>query len=100
MKNTTSGKYNALTGLGGIHRAERVLRRDLSIRNEEKLLDLTSVSSMAEQLEILERYIAKAPSVDPQLRNTIRNAIASGSYTIDPGAIADKFLKFEDELYS
>ena len=100
MKNITSGKYRASTSLGDIHRAERSLRRDLSIRNEEKLPDLKSACNMAEQLEILERYIAKAPAIDPQLRSTMRNAIATGSYVIDPGAIAEKFLKFEDALYS
>lgn len=100
MKNITSGSYQALKTAGEIQRAERALRRDLSIRNEEKLPDLKSARNMAEQLEILERYIAKAPAVDPRLRSTIRNAIASGSYVIDPGNIAEKFLKFEDELYS
>ena len=78
----------------------RMLRYDLTSRREATLPDLKSARNMAEQLEILEQYIAKAPSVDAQLRNSIRNAIATGSYMIDPVSIAKKFLKFEEELYS
>ena len=44
--------------------------------------------------------MAKVPAIDFHRRNMIRNAIVTGAYIIDPSAIADKFLKFENELYS
>ena len=100
MKTTTSDTKQTAKYTGDLANTRRMLRRDLTSRKAEKLPDLSSASNMAEQLQILERYIAKAPSVDMQLRNSIRNAIATGEYMIDPRPIADKFLKFEDELYS
>jgi len=100
MKHTTSGTKQSAMHTGDIAGIRRMLRRDLSIRNEEQLPELKSATNMAEQLEILERYIAKAPVIDTHLRNSIRNAIATGAYTIDPVSIAEKFLKFEDDLYS
>lgn len=99
MKHTTSEPKTSAKYTGDLASARRMLRRDLTLRNEEKLPDLKTANNMAEQLEILERYIAKAPSVDMQLRNSIRNAIATGEYMIDPCSIAEKFLKFENELY-
>jgi anti-sigma28 factor (negative regulator of flagellin synthesis) len=99
MKNTTSGPKRSVSFSGNLASTRRMLRRDLTLRNEEKLPDLKSAKNMAEQLEILERYIAKAPYEDIQLRNRIRNAIVTGEYMIDPRSIAEKFLRFEDELY-
>lgn len=99
MKHTTLEQKTSTKYSGDLASTRRMLRRDLTLRNEEKLPDIRSAKNMAEQLEILERYIADAPSVDTLLRNSIRNAIATGEYMIDPRSIAEKFLKFEDELY-
>ena len=100
MKQSTSGMTGSNTYTGDIGSTRRMLRRDLTLRNENILPDLSNAKNMAEQLEILERYVAKVPAVDPMLRNRIRNAIATGEYTIDPQSIASKFLKFEEDLYS
>ena len=100
MKNTTSGTKLSASYSGDLASARRMLRRDLTLRQEEKLPDLKAARNMAEQLEMLEKYMAKAPVVDVQLRNSIRTAIATGNYMIDPRSIAEKFLKFEDDLYS
>lgn len=100
MKRSTSTMTGSKSYLGDTASTRRMLRRDLSLRGEERLPDLSKAKNMAEQLEILERYIAKAPVVDPYIRHKIRNAIATGDYTIDPHSIANKFLKFEKDLYS
>ena len=70
-------------------------RRDLSLGQEEKKV----ARNMAEQLEQMEQHVANASVVDFHKRNEIRNAIVSGYYVIDPVSIADKFLKFETDLY-
>jgi len=100
MKNMTADKDHPGKYARDVASTRRMLRRDLSVQNEVKVPDLSSARNMAEQLEILERYIAVAPSVDAHLRNNIRNAIATGTYIIDPRSIAEKFLKFEEALYS
>ena len=100
MKQSTPGMSTSATYAGELSNARRMLRRDLSLRHSPKLPDFSKAKNMAEQLEILERYVAQLPAVDPHVRSTIRNAIATGNYTIDPVSIAGKFLKFEEELYS
>jgi anti-sigma28 factor (negative regulator of flagellin synthesis) len=54
---------------------------------------------MAEQLQQMEQHVARASIVDIHKRNAIRNAIVCGYYVIDPVSIAEKFLKFETDLY-
>lgn len=100
MKQSTPGTTTATTFTGDIGNTRRMLRRDLSLRNQPELPDISKAKNMAEQLEILESYIAQLPAVDHSLRNSIRNAIVTGTYTINPSSIAKKFLKFEKELYS
>lgn len=100
MKQSTSGMTISKTYTGDVQSSRRMLRGDLSLRNTPALPDISKAKNMAEQLEVLESYVAKLPAVDPHLRNSIRNAIANGNYTINPISIANKFLKFEEELYS
>ena len=99
MKQSTSGMTISRTYKGEVQNSRRMLRGDLSLQNTPALPDISKAKNMAEQLEILESYVAKLPA-DPHLRNSIRNAIANGNYTINPVSIASKFLKFEEELYS
>lgn len=100
MKNPTTGT-NRASEVSGARVSDRyVYRRNLSLRGEEKWQPPRTTANMAEQLQWLEQHIAKVPVIDFHRRNMIRNAIATGAYTIDPTAIADKFLKFETELYS
>jgi len=81
-----------------------VQRRNLALRGEERYREAPRLSAkaamnMAEQLQLLEQQIASIPVVDIQHRNAVRNAIASGAYVINPVSIAEKFLKFEKDLY-
>jgi anti-sigma28 factor (negative regulator of flagellin synthesis) len=105
MKNTTSETDLSTKTTEDVASAGYIQRRDLSLRNKshrnaEIIPDLKTARNMAEQLEILERHVATAPIVNIQHRNSIRQAIATGGYVIDPTSIASKFLKFEDDLYS
>ncbi len=70
-------------------------RRNLSLGQEQNKI----ARNMAEQLQQMEQHVAKASVIDFHKRNAIRNAIVNGYYVIDPVSIADKFLKFESELY-
>jgi negative regulator of flagellin synthesis FlgM len=46
----------------------------------------------------LEEALQSSPAVDAERVRAVRDAIASGSYEIDPGAVADKILHLEREL--
>lgn len=96
MKNLSSGT-NELSKSIGVHHSDKrfVYRRDLSLPREERKIAKT----MAEQLQLMEQYIAYIPEVDLHRRNKIRTAVATGNYIIDPASIAEKFLQFENGLY-
>ena len=74
-------------------------RRDLSLRGEEKVQYSDRTSTMAEHLQVLEQQVTRAPVMDFQRRNSIRNAIATGAYIIDPISIATKLIRFEKRMY-
>lgn len=95
MKNITSKSGYSKT-YGAFPVSQRYhYRRDLSLGQEEKKV----ARNMAEQLQQMEQHVAKASVIDFHKRNAIRNAIVNGYYMIDPVSIAEKFLKFEAELY-
>lgn len=95
MKNITSKSGYSKT-YGAFPVSQRYsYRRDLSLSQEEKKV----AKNMAEQLQQMEQHVANASVVDFHKRNAIRNAIVNGYYMIDPASIADKFLKFETDLY-
>ena len=100
MKQSIPGRKTSKGHKSEVATTRRMLRREFISRTQEQLADISKASNMAEQLEILERYVEKLPVVDPFVKNSIRNAIATGNYTIDPYSIAKKLLKFEEDLYS
>ncbi|HEY5602276.1 MAG TPA: flagellar biosynthesis anti-sigma factor FlgM [Gammaproteobacteria bacterium] len=95
MKNITGRSGYSSNYIGFTVGARHVVRRDLSIRNNE----CKTVKNMAEQLQQMEQQLAGASVVDFHKRNAIRNAIINGYYVIDPVSIAEKFLTFESQLY-
>jgi len=99
MKNMTSDTKQSANYSGDIGSTRRMLRREHSSRSDNNLPDISLARNMAEQLQILEQYVAKAPVVDQQIRNNIRSAIATGNYLIDPVSIAEKFMKFEKDIF-
>ncbi|MAT64210.1 MAG: flagellar biosynthesis anti-sigma factor FlgM [Gammaproteobacteria bacterium] len=60
--------------------------------------DTVSLTPQAQQLRDLESRIADLPEVDSNRVNTIRDAIANGSYEIDANRIAEKLMQFEGAL--
>lgn len=57
--------------------------------------DTVSLTQTAAQLQSLRNSLAELPVVDTQRVESIRQAIADGSYEIDAGRIADGILAFE-----
>lgn len=53
------------------------------------------LTDAAAELRTLETAVHEAPDVDIERVNSIRQAIADGSYEIDPQKLADNLLRFE-----
>ncbi|WP_455206688.1 hypothetical protein [Kaarinaea lacus] len=95
MKNITGRSGYSNTYIGFPVSERHIYRRDLSLHYQEN----KTARNMAEQLQQMEHQVARASVIDFHKRNAIRNAIVCGYYVIDPVSIAEKFLKFETDLY-
>ncbi len=60
--------------------------------------DKVSLTDTAALLQRLSDRIAEQPAFDSQRVAAIREAIASGSYEIDPARVAEKMINFESAL--
>lgn len=64
-------------------------------RGPESQVDRVSVTSEASRLQKIEEQLSAVPAVDSAKVAEIKAAIANGSFTIDPQAIAAKLIAFE-----
>jgi negative regulator of flagellin synthesis FlgM len=64
-------------------------------RGTEAQLDKVSMTSEASRLQKIEEQLSTVPAVDNARVAEIKAAIANGSFTIDPQAIAAKLIAFE-----
>jgi negative regulator of flagellin synthesis FlgM len=60
--------------------------------------DQLTLTDSARTLQKIEETVAKAPVVNSDKVSAVKQALASGSYKIDPARVADKLLKFESGL--
>lgn len=60
--------------------------------------DRVSITETAINLGNLERTMAQIPVVDAGRVESVREALAEGTYTVDPERTADRFIQFEMQL--
>ncbi|MFB9217440.1 flagellar biosynthesis anti-sigma factor FlgM [Vibrio sinaloensis] len=60
--------------------------------------DSVSLSSQGKAVGEMHTQLASQPSFDKAKVAAIKEAIANGSYTVDPEKLADNMMKFEKEL--
>jgi negative regulator of flagellin synthesis FlgM len=60
--------------------------------------DTVSLSDNAVQLGKLDNTAITAPVIDTQRVEQVKQAIADGSYEVDPAKVADKLMQFESML--
>lgn len=61
-------------------------------------VDQVSLTPTAQQLRSLEQQIADQPVVDTQKVNAVKEALANGSFEINPDRIAAKMMNLEKAL--
>lgn len=80
-----------------------VSRSEPSIQQQEtrssSAADTVSLTDTAARLQKLENTIAKLPVVDTQRVESLRSAIASGEYEVNPEGIAEKMLGFDADMH-
>ena len=60
--------------------------------------DRVSLTGEAQKLKELERDLASQPVVDSQRVNAVRDALADGSFAVNPQRIAEKMISLEQAL--
>lgn len=60
--------------------------------------DSVTITQTAQQLNELHDALAKVPVVDTQRVEALRTAIDDGSYEVDPMQVAEKLMRFEEQL--
>ncbi len=60
--------------------------------------DHVTLTDSARSLQKIEEAVAKTPVVNAHKVAAVKQAISSGTYTIDTGRVADKMLKYERGL--
>jgi negative regulator of flagellin synthesis FlgM len=60
--------------------------------------DHVTLTDSARSLQKIEEAVAKTPVVNAGKVAAVKQAISSGTYTIDSGRVADKMLKYESGL--
>lgn len=98
MSNKISGVDSRLGPVGA---SQPVARSREQSPNEASTGDTRSgvqITDGARQLAALEKAIAAVPVVDDARVSAVSRAIDDGSYTVQPGRIADKLLRMDQEL--
>lgn len=60
--------------------------------------DVVTLTDLAARLQQLGAAVRELPVVDPARVAELKGALASGEYTVDEQAVADKLVAFEAEL--
>ncbi len=60
--------------------------------------DQIRLTGDAQRLKSLEQTLVSRPVVDSQRVSAVRDAIANGTFTVEPGRIAEKLLGLEQAL--
>ncbi|MDB1123274.1 flagellar biosynthesis anti-sigma factor FlgM [Vibrio algarum] len=69
-----------------------------SVKESRGSKDSVSLSQQGKAIGQLHQDMASQPSFDSAKVAAIKEAIANGSYRVDPEKLADNMMKFENEL--
>lgn len=73
-------------------------RTDQQETGRPSTVDTVSLTNTSAQLRSLENTLAELPVVDTQRVESIKQAIADGSYQINAQSVADKLINLEQGL--
>lgn len=79
-------------------RSEPGASRSDSVGESKNSRDSVSLSQQGKAIGQLHQEMASQPSFDAAKVAAIKEAIANGSYRVDPEKLADNMMKFENEL--
>ncbi|MCL9783911.1 flagellar biosynthesis anti-sigma factor FlgM [Vibrio sp. S4M6] len=91
---TSSSTRNSSRTDAGSSKGADEAKKSASGTNE----DAVSLSRQGKEIGAMQNQMAAKPAFDSAKVAAIKEAIANGSYTVDPEKLADNLMKFEKEL--
>jgi negative regulator of flagellin synthesis FlgM len=98
MTNKINGVDSRLGPIGASQPVARSRENTLNEPASGESRSGVQITDGARQLAALEKAIAAAPVVDDARVSAVARAIDEGRYTVQPGRIADKLLRMDQEL--
>lgn len=85
------------SGTGGVA-AEKTQSDAGSAASTSQTGDHVTLTTSARSLQKLSDAVAQAPVVNSAKVSSVKQALANGTYQIDPARVADKMIQFENGL--
>lgn len=98
IDNIRSGQQLPSTARSSVRNESNPSSRSEVTKSPEQASDAVSLSSQGKAVGEMHNQMINEPSFDRAKVAAIKEAIANGSYTVNPEKLADNMIKFEKEL--
>lgn len=98
IDNIRSGQTLSTTTRSSVRNDNSTTSSADSAKKSSVAQDSVSLSSQGKAVGEMHTQMASQPSFDQAKVAAIKEAIANGSYTVNPEKLADNMMKFEKEL--
>jgi len=98
IDNIRSGQTLSTTTRSSVRNDNSTTSGSDSAKKSAVAQDAVSLSSQGKAVGEMHNQMVSQPSFDQAKVAAIKEAIANGSYTVDPEKLADNMMKFEKEL--
>lgn len=98
IDNIRSGQQLPSAARSSVRNESNSASRSEASKSPEQASDAVSLSSQGKAVGEMHNQMVSEPSFDRAKVAAIKEAIANGSYTVNPEKLADNMIKFEKEL--
>ncbi|MCY9845353.1 flagellar biosynthesis anti-sigma factor FlgM [Vibrio caribbeanicus] len=98
IDNIRSGQQLPSAARSSVRNESNSSSRSEVTKSPEQASDAVSLSSQGKAVGEMHNQMINEPSFDRAKVAAIKEAIANGSYTVNPEKLADNMIKFEKEL--
>ena len=98
IDNIRSGQTLSTSARSSVRTERNSTNSAESAKKPEVAQDAVSLSPQGKAVGEMHNQMASQPSFDKAKVAAIKEAIANGSYNVDPQKLADNMMKFEKEL--
>ncbi|HIF6017594.1 TPA: flagellar biosynthesis anti-sigma factor FlgM [Vibrio parahaemolyticus] len=98
IDNIRSGQMMSTTSRAPAHNDSSATSSATESKKAPAQQDAVSLSQQSKAVSKLQKDMAASPAYDSAKVAAIKEAIANGSYRVDPEKLADNMIKFENEL--